>query len=380
MNNIKVAIVHDWLTGMRGGEKCLEVFCELFPEAHLFTLLHAKGSVSPVIENMQIHTSFLQNMPGIAENYRNFLPLFPTAIESFDLKEYDLVLSSSHCVAKGVRSREDALHICYCYTPVRYAWMFFDEYFGSANIIKKWIISRTISSIRKWDLKSNKRVNCFVAISDNIRKRIKRLYDREADVIYPPVDVDAHIVRSDSENKYLIVSAPAPYKRVDLAIEAFNKSGKRLVVAGSGGDLKSLKKRSRENIEFLGWVDDAKLSELYSSCQALVFPGEEDFGIVPVEAQAHGKPVIAYASGGVLETVVPLSRSEENPTGVFFNEQTPDALNGAIEEFEKSRAKFNADNIRKNTLRFNVDRFRQEIKEYVEEKYSEHHQKKTGSI
>ncbi|MFC1644141.1 glycosyltransferase [Candidatus Omnitrophota bacterium] len=304
------------------------------------------------------------------------MPLFPAAIEGFDLKEYDLVLSSSHCVAKGVRSREDALHICYCYTPVRYVWMFFDEYFGSVNMIKKWIISRTISSIRKWDLKSNKRVNYFVAISDNIRKRIKRLYDREADVIYPPVDVDAHIAHSDSEKKYLIVSASAPYKRVDLAIEAFNKSGKRLVVAGSGRELERLKKRSRDNIEFLGWVDDAKLAELYSSCQALVFPGEEDFGIVPVEAQAHGKPVIAYASGGALETVIPLSRSEENPTGVFFNEQTPDALNVAIEEFEKSRVKFNADSIRKNALRFNADRFRQEIKEYVEEKCSEHHQKR----
>ena len=380
MNNAKIAIVHDWLTGMRGGEKCLEVFCELFPKAHLFTLVHTKGSVSPAIENMQIQTSFLQNMPGISENYRNFLPLFPAAIESFDLKEYDLVLSSSHCVAKGVRSREDALHICYCYTPVRYAWMFFDEYFGGANIVKKWIISRTISRIRKWDLRSNKRVNYFVAISDNIRKRIKRLYDREADVIYPPVNVDANIAGSDSEDKYLMVSALAPYKRVDLAIEAFNKSGKRLVVAGSGGELERLKKISRENIEFLGWVDDAKLSELYSRCQALVFPGEEDFGIVPVEAQAHGKPVIAYASGGALETVVPLSQSEENPTGVFFSEQTSDALNEAIEEFEKSRGKFNADSIRENALRFNTDRFRQEIKKYVENKYTEHKNKRQEAI
>ena len=380
MNNIKIAIVHDWLTGMRGGEKCLEVFCELFPEAQLFTLLHTKGSVSPVIENMKIHTSFLQNMPGITGNYRNFLPLFPAAIESFDLKEYDLVLSSSHCVAKGVKTREDALHICYCYTPVRYAWMFFNEYFGGANVIKKWIISRTITSIRKWDLKSNNRVNYFVAISDNIRKRIKRLYDRESDVIYPPVDVSVNIEGSGSEDRYLMVSALAPYKRVDLAIEAFNKNGKRLIVAGSGGDLERLKKMSRENIEFLGWVDDSQLSELYSNCRALVFPGEEDFGIVPVEAQAHGKPVIAYASGGALETVVPLSQSEENPTGVFFSEQTSDALNGAIEEFEKSRGKFNAESIRRNALRFNTDRFRQEIKKYVEDKYAEHKSKEQEVI
>ncbi|MGB3241614.1 MAG: glycosyltransferase [Candidatus Omnitrophota bacterium] len=365
MSKMKVAIVHDWLTGMRGGEKCLEVFCELYPDATLFTLVHNKGSVSPVIENMDIRTSFLQKFPGVSENYRSFLPFFPAAAESFDLSGYDLVLSSSHCAAKGVKSPPGALHVCYCYTPMRYAWTFFDEYFSGENPVKRWMISMVINRLKRWDIASNKRIDYFIAISDNVKNRIAQIYDREADVIYPPAEVYPEEGQEGDRGYYLIVSALVPYKRVDIAVKAFNETGKPLVIIGKGTDLERLKEISNGNITFRGWVSDRELQGYYAGCSALVFPGVEDFGIVPVEAQAHGKPVIAYAKGGALETV-------NNATGVFFNEQTVPAINSAIETFEKNKSAFNPEKIRQNAQRFNRDRFKREIKDYVETKWREH--------
>ena len=377
MNNKKIAIVHDWLTGMRGGEKCLEVFCELFPGATVFTLVHNKGSVSSVIENMDVRTSFLQKMPGVENKYRTFLPLFPSAIESFDLSSYDLVLTSSHCVAKGAKSASDALNICYCYTPVRYAWKFFDEYFGKEKPLKKWMISQVIKRLRAWDMKTNERIDYFIAISDNIRNRIRGYYSREADVIYPPVDVDLHGNESipGKEDYYLVVSALEPYKKVDIAIEAFNSSGKPLIVIGKGTEEEKLKSISKENIKFYGWIDDSDLIKFYSGSKALIFPGEEDFGIVPVEAQAYGKPVIAYGAGGALETIIPLER--ENPTGVFFDEQNADSLNKAIENFEERRDSFSSESIKNNAHRFNRNRFKEEMKNYIEKKWELHQKDKT---
>lgn len=375
INNIKVAIVHDWLTGMRGGEKCLECFCELFPEATLFTLVHDKGSVSPAIENMDIRTSFLQNFPGISKNYRSFLPLFPKAIESFDLSGHELVLSSSHCVAKGVKSPPGALNICYCYTPMRYAWKFFDEYFSKEAPLKRWAISKILEQIKKWDTAVNKRIDYFIAISDNVKNRIGRFYSRSADVIYPPVDTEFHDERGEDEGFYLVVSAFVPYKRVDLAVKAFSENGKRLVVIGDGGEAARLKKMAGKNCEFLGWVDDPELAERYARCRALIFPGDEDFGIVPVEAQAHGKPVIAYAAGGALETVIPLGSERfavKDATGIFFDEQTVPALTGAVEMFEKRRQEFAPDRIRENAVRFSRDRFKRQIRDYVAEKWNMH--------
>ena len=377
MNNKKIAIVHDWLTGMRGGEKCLEVFCELFPEATVFTLVHNKGSVTPVIENMDVRTSFLQKMPGVEKKYRTFLPLFPAAIESFDLSGYDLVLTSSHCVAKGAKSAPGTLNICYCYTPVRYAWKFFDEYFGKEKPLKKWIISQVIKRLRTWDMKTNERIDYFIAISDNIRNRIRGYYNREADVIYPPVDVDLHGNENIpvKEDYYLVVSALEPYKKVDIAIEAFNSSGKPLIVIGKGTEENKLKSISKENIKFYGWIDDSDLIKFYARSKALIFPGEEDFGIVPVEAQAYGKPVIAYGAGGVLETIIPLD--SQNPTGVFFDKQNADSLNEAIESFEERRDSFSSESIKNNAHRFNRDRFQEEIKSYIEEKWELHQKDKT---
>ncbi len=359
---------------MRGGEKCLEVFCELFPSATVFTLVHKKNSVSHVIEKMDIKTSFLQNFPGITEKYRNFLPLFPRAIESFDLSGYDLVLSSSHCVAKGVRRPERALHICYCHTPMRYAWKFFDEYFSREMLLKRWLISRAISGLKKWDLKANERVDYFISISENIRKRINDYYGRVSDIIYPPVDLGACCLSYRDEGYYLVVSALVPYKKVDLAVEAFLENHKPLVVVGTGTDYDRLRKISGEsgNIKLTGWVSDSDLKNYFSRCKALVFPGDEDFGIVPVEAQAYGKPVIAYAAGGALETVVPFGsgpRGEEKPTGVFFREQTTRSLNEAIRTFEENGPSFIPDRIRDNAVRFSRDRFKEEINGYVSEKW-----------
>ncbi len=384
MNNVRIAIIHDWLTGMRGGEKCLEVFCELFPKATVFTLIHKRGSVSPVIESMDIRTSYLQKVPGIFKYYRNFLPFFSSAIESFDLSGYDLVLSSSHCVAKGAKSRPGALHICYCYTPVRYVWNMFDEYFGAEDLLKRRLIYGVTENLKKWDLASNKRIDYFVAISHNVKKRITDFYDRDADVIYPPVDTDSHQGSGGDEGFYLVVSALVPYKKVDLAVMSFNASGRPLVVIGEGSDTAKLRKTAGENIVFLGWMGPEMLRDYYSRCRALIFPGEEDFGIVPLEAQAHGKPVIAYAKGGVLETVVPLGRGQktedrrqttdnrQQPTGVFFDEQTVEALNTAVDTFEKNRDKFDPAAARANAERFNRERFKREISAYVRGKWERH--------
>ncbi|MBF0493803.1 MAG: glycosyltransferase [Candidatus Omnitrophica bacterium] len=368
---MKIAIVHDWLTGMRGGEKCLEVFCEIFPDADIFTLIHKKGSVSPVIERMNITTSFLQKIPGIFKHYRYFLTLFPRAVRSFDLIGYDLILSSSHAVAKGARIPKNALHICYCYTPMRYAWQLFDEYFSSENKIKQIVIRFFMEWLKKWDLASNKRVDYFIAISDNVRARIKKYYKREADVIFPPVDVLAgasQYAESAVRGYYLVVSALVPYKRIDLAVSVFNESGKALKIVGAGTELVKLRKIALGNIEFLGWVSDSEIGKYYAGAEALIFPGEEDFGIVPVEAQAFGKPVIAYKKGGVLETVTGLDEAKalgNAPTGVFFAEQTVESLNSAINKFEANKHLFIPENIRGSVRKFNRDRFKREIEQYI---------------
>lgn len=385
---MKVAIAHDWLTGMRGGEKCLEVFCELFPEATIFTLLHNKGSVSPAIEKMRIETSFIQSLPGAATKYRDYLPLFPRAIESFDLRGFDLVLSSSHCAAKGVKVPEGPTHICYCYTPMRYAWVFFNEYFGNLNPVKRKIVSIIIERLKRWDLRTNENVDFFIAISDNVRNRIKSFYNREADVIYPPVETDRFGLSTEEGVFYLIVSALVPYKRIDIAVKAFNILGKKLVIIGTGNSEAELRKMAGPSIEFLGWVDNDKIAEYYSRASAIIFPGEEDFGIVPVEAQACGRPVIAYARGGVLETVTPINpqprtsderppcakasegrpAKSDEPGGVFFYQQTPQALIDAVEYFESVKDSFNPQGLRKNALRFDRGVFKEKIREYLEER------------
>lgn len=383
---MKTAIVHDWLTGMRGGEKVLEVLCELFPEADLYTLVHIKGSVSSTIEKRRIFTSFIQHLPDVEKKYRNYLPLMPKAIERFDLSEYNLVISSSHCVAKGVKVGEKTLHICYCHTPMRYIWEMYSQYFGDAKIYIKAVMKAIRKYLQKWDIESSKRVNYFIANSENVRERIQRYYHREASVIYPPVNVDFYVPQLVGQQAaspitatdyYLLVSAFAPYKKIDIAIEAFNRLRLPLKIIGTGQDEKRLKGMAGSAIEFLGWRSDEELAAYYAGCKALIFPGEEDFGIVPVEAQACGTPVIAYGKGGITETVIPC-RSEsltrpfkgpkEKPTGIFFYEQTPEALIEAVKKFETVEDKFDPYEIRKNAERFGIERFREEFENFVNEK------------
>lgn len=351
---MKVALSHDWLNGMRGGEKCLEVFCELYPQSPIHTLFWEPGKVSPAIASHPVKTSFLQKFPGIKKNYRNFLPFFPAAAESFDLAGYDLVISSSHCVAKGVKKAAGAVHICYCFTPMRYAWGLFDEYFGDKSILSRSLIGAVISHLRRWDARSSERVDRFVAISKHIQTRIRRAYGRESDVVYPPVDTVFYTpTDTPREDFYLIVSALVPYKKLDLAVRAFRDSGKRLVVIGSGPEEALLKKIAGPEVTFLGWQKDEAIRDHYRRAKALIFPGEEDFGIVPVEAQACGCPVVAYGCGGALETIIP------GITGVFFDELTEPSLMKAVEWIEeKPRCPAAA---RANAERFSRERFVREI-------------------
>ena len=364
----RVAIVHEWFTAMRGGEKCVEALCELFPHAELFALLHIGGSVSPTIERMPIHTSFIQNLPFARRRYRHYLPLFPTAIQQFDLSGFDLVITSNHCVAKGVRVPPDALHICYCHTPMRYIWGLYDEYFGKdrAGLLTRAGMRLFVTHLRRWDVQTAANPQHFVANSEHIRERIKTIYHRDADVIYPPVNTSHFQLSRGGGRYFLVVSAFVPYKRVDLAIDAFNLLGDRLVIVGDGPETARLRASARGNIEFVGWQSDEQLKEYYAGCIALIFPGEEDFGIVPLEAMATGKPVVAYARGGALETVI---QSAAVRTGVLFKHQTRDSLVAAVKEVKETR--FDPEALRSFALRFDREIFKLKMKEYLDRNWGE---------
>ncbi|MDL1891480.1 glycosyltransferase family 4 protein [Sphingobacteriales bacterium CHB3] len=358
----RIAIVHEWLTGMRGGEKCVEALCEVFPDATLFTLAHVKGSVSPTIGAMPIRTSFIQHLPFAQKRYRHYLPLFPTAIERLDLREFDIVISSNHAVAKGVRTKPETLHICYCHTPMRYIWNLYDEYFGknSSGLLTRAGMKLFVNYLRRWDVRTAKNPHFFIANSRNVQQRISKIYGREADVIYPPVDTSLFQLSETPGNYFLIVSAFVPYKRIDLAIEAFNRTGEKLVIIGSGPDDEKLRSMAKPNIEFLGWQPDEVLRKHFAGCKALVFPGEEDFGIVPLEAMASGKPVIAYAKGGALETVLD---SDDLKTGILFKEQTVESLVEAIRTLNKTT--FSPKELRRHALGFDREVYKKKMNEYV---------------
>jgi glycosyltransferase involved in cell wall biosynthesis len=360
-------LIHDWLTGMRGGERCLEVFCELFPDADLFTLLHVPGSVSALIERRRIVTSFVQRLPAVATRYRYYLPLFPSAVESFDLRGYDLVLSSSHCVAKGARPAPGVPHVSYCFTPMRYVWDLYDDYFGrDAGLLTRLLMPPVVSRLRRWDRASSARVDRFVAISRHVAARIDRCYGRTAEVIYPPVDVQRFEVADGGDDGfYLIVSAFVPYKRVDLALQAADRLGRRLLVVGSGPEERRLRALAGPAVEFLGPCSDGEISELYRRCRAVLFPGLEDFGIVPLEAMAAGRPVIAFAGGGALETVVPPG-GDRAPTGLFFSAQTVDALADAMRRLESGAIAFDPKALRARAEEFDRARFKDRIASFLD--------------
>jgi glycosyltransferase involved in cell wall biosynthesis len=366
----RVALVHDWLTGMRGGERCLEVLCELFPRAPLFTLLHVPGSVSPVIENRRIVTSFIQRLPGAAARYRHYLPLFPLAIGRFDLSSYDLVVSMSHCVAKGARAAAGALHLCYCFSPMRYVWDLYDDYFGRGGLAMRLAMPPVAAALRGWDRRTAG-VSHFVAISHHIADRIRRAYDRRSDVIYPPVDVQRYEIADGPDDYYLVVGALVPYKRVDLAVAATARLGRRLVVVGTGPEEARLRALAGPTVSFLGWRSDAEVAGLYGRCRALLFPAVEDFGIVPLEAAAAGRPTIALAAGGALETMVGLGAPDSPPTAVFFHEQSVDALERAILTFEGAAEQFDPKALRARAEAFDRPLFKQRLAEYISRRWTE---------
>ena len=369
---LKVALVHDWLTGMRGGERCLEVFCELFPAADLYTLLHVPGSVPPVIERRSIVTSFIQRLPDAQRRYRHYLPLFPAAIRRLDLAGHDLVLSSSHAVAKGVRVPPGALHVCYCFTPMRYVWDLYDEYFGPrAGLAVRLLMPPVAAALRRWDRKTAAGVHHFVAISRFVADRIRRCYGRSAEVIHPPVDVSRFRVEEGPGEFYLVVSALTPYKRVDLAIEAANRLGRRLVVVGSGPEEARLRAMAGPTVELLGWRDDAETAELYARCRALIFPTLEDFGITPLEAMAAGRPTIAFGQGGALETVVAPGGSEP-ATGLFFEQQEAESLAAAIRRFESGSVRFAPTALRRRAEAFDRPLFTERRESYLSSRWREH--------
>ena len=364
----RVALVHDWLTGMRGGEKCLEPLCRRWPAARLFTLFHKRGSVSPTIERVHVRPSRLNLLPKVERYYRYLLPLMPFAA-GWRITDADLVVSLSHAVAKSARPPKGVPHVCYCFTPMRYAWHMKDAYFRTTGLLgrlKARAIGAVLSRIRNWDRRTAERVTHFVAISNTVRDRIRDCYDRDAAVIYPPVDTYFYTPSNEPrEDFYLVVSALAPYKRFDLAIDACAKLGKKLVVIGSGQHAAKLKAGAGPNVSFLGWQTDEVIRDHLRRAKALLFPGEEDFGIVPLEAHACGCPVIGFARGGLTETVLPLGTASE-PTGVFFAEQTMDAVCEAIEQFERDADRFDPRAARRQAVLFRKERFETELFGYLD--------------
>ena len=359
---MKVAIVHDWLVSNGGAENCLEVFCELFPGADVYTLIYNPAAIrSEKIKRMKIRTSFIQNLPCGRKFYRHYLPLMPYAVESFNLEGYDFILSSSHCVAKGARAQKGARHLCYCYTPMRYVWEMYGAYFDKrqTRLLASLAMPFFANHLRKWDVASSKRVHKFVAISETVRARIKEHYETDADVLFPPVDTGFFGNTGEKrEDFFLVVSRFVPYKRIGLAVAAFNRLGLPLVVIGGGPGEKELRKMAGKNTRILTEQSGESIRSHYSRCRALVFCGLEDFGIVPLEAQACGAPVIAFGQGGLKETVV------EGKTGVFFAEQTETALAETVKKF--SLMKFSEKDAVDNALKYSRDKFKAGFKEYAE--------------
>lgn len=359
---MKVAIVHYWLVTMRGGEKVVEVLCDIFPEADIFTLVHDPSKVSTKINSHKITTSFIQKIPFGVTKYQSYLPLHPFAIEQFDLSTYDLIISSESGVAKGVLAPPDACHICYCHSPMRYLWNMYNEYAGGLSKWKRIMWALISNYMRQWDYANSQRVDYFIANSRNVQSRIRRYYARDSAVIYPPLDFQK-FQPGRSEDFYLFVGQLNPYKKVDLAVRAFNQLGIKLVIIGAGPQHRELKRLAQSNVVLLGRQPNQVIIDYYSRCKGFVFPGEEDFGITPLEAMAAGKPVIAYARGGAIETVV------EGKTGVFFSEQSVPSLLEAVKKAEGIEWK--PEHIREHAQQFDASVARAKLETYITTKYLE---------
>ncbi|MBW2275567.1 MAG: glycosyltransferase [Deltaproteobacteria bacterium] len=367
---MRIALVHDWLTGMRGGERILHELAQMYPKAEIHTLIHVAGTTSSAIEALPIHASPLSRLPGAARHYRKLLPLFPWAIRRFDFSSYELVISCSHAFAKSVETGPGTLHLCYCMTPIRYVWDQIDAYLGRGG--RRVLAAPLVAGLRRFDLRTSgpEHVTRFLSISTAVSERIRRHYGRQAHIVHPPVDTDR--IRPNglpAEDFYLLVGGFVPYKREEIVLEAFRSLDRRLVVVGDGPLRKALQARAPKRAEFLGKVGDGELAELYARCRALLYPQEEDFGIVAVEAQAAGRPVIALGSGGALDTVRPLGAvGDGSPaTGLWISSQCPEAVIESVMRFEEAEGAFDPNQIRSWAERFGIARFRAAFQHEVDD-------------
>ena len=367
---MKIAFIHEWLTSYGGSEQALEAMLEIWPNAPIYTLVaDNNGQCKHIIESKEIHTSFIGKLPNAKKWYRNYLPLMPLAIEQFDLREYDIIISCSHAVAHGVLTGSQQLHLNYICIPIRYAWHLYFQYLEESGLnrgIKGWFARIGLHYLRMWDISTINRVDKYIAISQWVAQNIKHTYRSPSHVIYPPVNIDDFHLNKNKETFYLAASRLVPYKKMDIIVKAFKYlPHAKLTVIGDGPDLEKIKKQASENVSFLGYQPFDILKEKMQNAKAFIFAAEEDFGIVPVEAQACGTPVIAYGKGGALETVI------EGKTGLFFHEQTTTDIIEAVERFESGEYSFSPEVIRKNAERFSKERFQHEMKAFVDEKWVE---------
>jgi len=375
---MRVAIVHYWFVTRRGGERVVEALCELFPQADLFALVADRKTLSPQLQTHNLTTSFLQNLPGSRKWHRHMLPLYPLAVEQFDLRGYDLVISSESGPTKGVLTGPETCHICYCHSPMRYIWNFYQDYKNGSGLglVSKLSFVLTAHYTRLWDQAGAARVDYFAANSHNVAARMRKYYRREAEVIHPPVEVSGAPLSANLEDYYLVVGQLVNYKRVDLAIKACNHLGRDLRIIGVGEEYKRLRQMAGKTVRFLGSLSDEEVREQYARCRALLFPGEEDFGIVAVEAQACGRPVIAFEKGGARETVIGTGRDwlavADRSTGVFFGAQRVDSLVEAMLKFEAAEHHFSPPFIRAHAEQFDKKHFLKKMGNFVAEKLEDY--------
>jgi glycosyltransferase involved in cell wall biosynthesis len=361
---LKTALIYDYLNQMGGGERVVAALHEIFPEAPIFTSIVDPDALWPELAAADIRPSWMQKLPGLDRHFKKYLPLYPRAIESFDLRDFDLIISSSSCFAKGAVKGPEALHICYCLTPMRFVWNYENYVKGeNFNVFYRWFLPLFIARLRRWDQQTIDRPDHYVAISSAVSLRIKKTYGKDAAVIFPPVDVHKYTPKDKTDNFYLIVSRLNSYKRIDLAVEAFNHLGLPLKIIGSGPFFGTLKGMARANVSLLGRLPDREVAEYYAACKALIFPGEEDFGIVPLEANAAGRPVIAFKGGGALDTV------REGVNGIFFLESTARSLMDAVKSLESGKILFSPREIRRHALRFDKEVFKDRMKNYIHQKW-----------
>lgn len=367
---MRVALVHDYLINSRGGERLFLCIAELFPDADIYTLIYS-GARTPVeFRSRHIHTSFAQRLPLAARLDKLYFPLYPFAVEQFDLRDYDLVISSTSAWSHGVLTQPETCHIGYFLSPFRYAWHWYHDFMQSNRGVKRWVLAYLLSKIRQWDISAAKRVDYFAAISNNVRLRILKYYRQDAQVIYPPVNTRLFRVAADHEDFFLIVSALVPYKRVDIAVRAFTDLGLPLVVIGEGTERRRLEGLAGPNVKFLGALGDEAVRDFYSRCRAFVFTANEDYGLTPLEAQASGRPVIAYGAGGALETV------QGGITGVFYPEQSPEALMDTVTAFCK--LSLDPSTIRAHAERFDIVHFRARFGTFIDSRVREYHESRAS--